>query len=245
LKVEIVSEVRADPMIVCRLSTSSFRATRAGGEPSVLNRELLRRPLMRHHDVLACDGTATRVVIRLWFRRGVHAAHIGWLLQAVGGLGRLLGMGRLLAETAAREEFVGGPGGWMLTATRYLSAAVFVSFGAGKFLNHASETTSFETYGLPWPGLFAGAIGVLELAGGVLLLTGLLTRFVAFLLAGDMIGAIIVSGLLHGETVSLTLAPILLAAMVPLVLLGPGRFALESRLAGYGHQAHRPDATGE
>jgi len=77
--------------------------------------------------------------------------------------------------------------------------------------------------------VFTDAIGVLELAGGVLLAVGLATRAVAVLLAGDMIGAIVVSGLLRGETVSLTLAPTLLVAMVVLFVLGPGRLALDAR----------------
>jgi uncharacterized membrane protein YphA (DoxX/SURF4 family) len=57
---------------------------------------------------------------------------------------------------------------------------------------------------------------------------GLATRAVGVLLAVDMIGAIVVSGLLRGETVSLTLAPALLVAMVVLVVLGPGHLSLDA-----------------
>jgi putative oxidoreductase len=119
--------------------------------------------------------------------------------------------------------------GWMLTLARWSSGAVFLVFGAGKFVDHASEASSFRTYGLPSPDLFADAIGVLELVGGVMLAAGLATRAVAALLAGDMVGAIIVSGLLRGETVSLTLAPALLVAMAVLLVLGPGRLSLDAR----------------
>jgi len=108
---------------------------------------------------------------------------------------------------------------------------VSVAFGAGKFLNHASETSSFRAYGLPSPSLFAGAIGVLEIVGGVLLIGGLLTRLTALLLAGDMVAAIILSGILHGQAISLTLAPLLLLAMVVLAVLGPGRISLDARRA--------------
>src|ERR1700730_6236235 len=79
--------------------------------------------------------------------------------------------------------------GWALSDARRTSGAVVLRFGAGKFVNHASEASSFRTYGLPWPNVFTGAIGVLELAGGVLLAVGLATRAVSLLLAGDMIGA--------------------------------------------------------
>jgi len=132
--------------------------------------------------------------------------------------------------------------GWALTATRCASGVVFLAFGAGKFLNHASEASSFRTYGLPWPNLFTDAIGVLELVGGLLLAAGLATRLVAVLLAGDMVGAIVVSGLLRGETVSLTLAPALLMATVVLVVLGPGRLSLDAQLLARSSRDRRPTA---
>ncbi len=117
----------------------------------------------------------------------------------------------------------------MLTLTRVVAGAIFVVFGAGKFINHASELSSFQSYGLPWPAGLVYVIGVLELAGGLLLIMGLFTRPAALLLAGDMVGAIAVSGIGRGETISLTLAPALLLATVTLVLLGPGRAAAVRR----------------
>ena len=97
---------------------------------------------------------------------------------------------------------------------------MFVIFGAGKFVNHASELASFRLYDLPAPEEFVYAIGALELAGGLLLAAGRWVRPVALLLAGDMLGAIVVSGIGRGEIISLTLAPVLLLAM--LFLLRPG-----------------------
>jgi putative oxidoreductase len=145
-------------------------------------------------------------------------------------LARLASPGRLSARRA----------GWALTILRWASGAVFLTFGAGKFVNHASETSSFHTYGLPWPNAFTGAIGVLELTGGVLLVVGLATRPVAVLLAADMVGAIVVSGILHSETVSLTLAPALLVAMTALLALGPGRLSLDAELSARRSGARRP-----
>jgi putative oxidoreductase len=137
---------------------------------------------------------------------------------------------RALAHLSSPGALSSRRAGWLLTATRFACAAVFLAFGAGKFVNHASEASSFQTYGLPWPNLFTDAIGVLELVGGLLLAAGLATRLVAALLAGDMVGAIVVSGLVRGETISLTLAPALLVATVVLVVLGPGRLALDTEL---------------
>jgi putative oxidoreductase len=100
---------------------------------------------------------------------------------------------------------------------------VFVSFGAAKFANHASELASFEKYGLPLPDAFVYAIGALELVGGVLLASGRLVRLAALALALDMVGAIVVSGIGRGEDVSLTLAPAMLVSMILLIRFGGGR----------------------
>ncbi|MGA2928086.1 MAG: DoxX family protein, partial [Solirubrobacteraceae bacterium] len=118
-----------------------------------------------------------------------------------------------------------------LLALRVLAGGVFVAFGVGKFVNHASELASFKTHGLPLPGVFVIVIGVIELAGGALLIAGLLVRPAALVLAGDMVGAIVVSGIAKGEVISLTLAPVELIAMAVLLWTGPGRCALAGRRA--------------
>lgn len=114
---------------------------------------------------------------------------------------------------------------------RWLSGAVFVVFGFGKFVAHGDEVESFESYGLPAPEAFVYLVGALEIGVGALLLAGLLTRLVALVLAGNMVGAIVASGIGAGEVLpSLTLAPALLAAMLFLLWVGPGEHALDGRL---------------
>ena len=112
-----------------------------------------------------------------------------------------------------------------IALARVAAAAVFIVFGVGKFTAYDSELASFKTYGLPWPEAFVYAIGALEIAGGLLLLTGrpLAVRLAALALAGDMVGAIAVSGVKEGEVISLTLAPALLVTMFVLLRAGPGR----------------------
>jgi putative oxidoreductase len=114
----------------------------------------------------------------------------------------------------------------LLLAVRLLAGGVFVVFGVGKFLDHASELSSFKSYDLPAPEVFVVVIGVIEVAGGALLIAGLFTRPAALILAGDMIGAIVVSGIAKGEVVSLSLAPAELVAMLALLRLGPGAYSL-------------------
>jgi putative oxidoreductase len=113
-----------------------------------------------------------------------------------------------------------------LLVLRLLSGGGFVVFGLGKFVNHASELASFETYGLPAPQIFVVVIGLVELVGGLFLMAGFLTRPAALVLAGDMAGAIVVSGIARGEIISLTLAPAELVAMLVLLWTGSGARAV-------------------
>jgi putative oxidoreductase len=74
-------------------------------------------------------------------------------------------------------------------------------------------------------------VGGIEIGGGLLLIMGLLTRLAALALAADMIGAIVISGLGRWELVSLTLAPLLLAAMISVIRLDAGYWSLDRRSA--------------
>src|SRR5215468_3035823 len=137
-----------------------------------------------------------------------------------------------------------GTGPKLLTGARWVAAIIFVSFGATKFANHGAELASFRHYPLPAPGFVVYLAGVVEVAGGLLLAAGLVTRLAALALAGDMIGAIVVSGLARGEVISLTLAPVLLVAMIILIRSGGGRWSVDNQIAAHLSQAEqaRPGA---
>lgn len=120
----------------------------------------------------------------------------------------------------------------MPTVVRTAAGLVFVLFGLGKFFAHAEETHAFERYGLPAPEAFVYLVGSVEVLGGVLLIAGLLIRPAALALAATMVGAIVVSGIGEGEVVpSLTLAPLLLVAMLYLLWVGRGEPLLSRRPA--------------
>ena len=101
--------------------------------------------------------------------------------------------------------------------TRIAPAGVFLLFGADEFVNHARNVGAFTLYGLPDPSAFSYAIGSLEIIGALALLSGIALLPAAVALAGDMVGAIVVSGIAHGCLVSLTLAPAMLVAMLTLI----------------------------
>jgi putative oxidoreductase len=104
-----------------------------------------------------------------------------------------------------------------MAVARIAAGLVFLAFGVAKFANHATELDAFRAYGLPLPEAFVYAVGVVEVVGGLLLILGLATRLSALVLAADMVGAIVVSGIKEGEPISLTLAPILLVVMLLLL----------------------------
>jgi putative oxidoreductase len=132
------------------------------------------------------------------------------------------------------------PAGRWAAVTRWSAGIIFLIFGAGKFSDHAAELASFRHYPLPAPDAFVYLVGVIEIGGGLLLIVGLLTRLAALALAADMIGAIVISGLARWELVSLTLAPLLLVAMIGLIRFGAGPWSLDRRLARKSRQPPAP-----
>ncbi len=112
-------------------------------------------------------------------------------------------------------------------AARVAAGAVFLGFSLGKFVRHGAEAAALDRYGLPFPDAFTYAVGVVELAGGAMLVLGLGTRLAAVALACDMIGAITTAGRIEGGPVHLGLAPVLLAIMLLVLWAGPGTRSLD------------------
>jgi putative oxidoreductase len=71
---------------------------------------------------------------------------------------------------------------WMLSILRIVSALLFMQHGAQKLFGFLAPVQA------PSPPLFSlmGVAGALEFFGGLLLVLGLFTRPVAFLLSGEM-----------------------------------------------------------
>lgn len=68
----------------------------------------------------------------------------------------------------------------MLSVLRIMTALIFLAHGSQKLLNFPASDFSPVAFTLPW------IAGVLELFGGALLVAGLFTRPVAFVLSGLM-----------------------------------------------------------
>ncbi|GHD05911.1 DoxX family protein [Zhihengliuella salsuginis] len=114
---------------------------------------------------------------------------------------------------------------------------LFLAHGWQKFNEFTIPGTvgAFTDMGVPAAAAVAPVIASLELAGGALLILGLLTRPVAILLTVNMAAAIILVHAGAGVFVAnggyeLVLA--LGAATLALFLVGPGRISLDAALFG-------------
>ncbi len=112
-----------------------------------------------------------------------------------------------------------------LVMIRLALGILFFSHGFFKFSDGIENTVAFfETIGLS--GFLAYVVGIIELAGGVLMILGLGTRIVSVLFAIILIGALLTvkrsTGMLGGYELDLAL----LAMSISLMLGGGGPFSL-------------------
>jgi uncharacterized membrane protein YphA (DoxX/SURF4 family) len=120
------------------------------------------------------------------------------------------------------DELIGGQR--MSAHVAVVAGVIFFFAGMVKFVFHHWELHAFRAFGLPSPSALEILAGVLEVAGGILLVLRRWVAPVAALLAATMVVAIAASGIGHGDVIpSLTLAPALLIAMVYLLARGLGR----------------------
>lgn len=122
-----------------------------------------------------------------------------------------------------------------LLAVRLYWGWQFAQTGWGKMHNIAKITAFFTTLNIPFPALNAHFIAGLEFFGGILLILGLGTRVVGFLLAANMFVAYWTAD--HDALVSIFSDPgkfyvadpftFLLASLIVLIF-GPGLLSLDT-----------------
>ncbi|MEV4988834.1 DoxX family protein [Pseudarthrobacter sp. LMD1-1-1.1] len=124
-----------------------------------------------------------------------------------------------------------------LAALRIILGFLFAAHGWQKFNEWtiAGTQASFAKMGIPAADVMAPAIAVLELAGGIALILGILTRVVAALLVLDMLGALFLVHAPAGVFAAnggYELVLLLAAASFALALTGAGRLSLDRALFG-------------
>ncbi len=122
-----------------------------------------------------------------------------------------------------------------IAVLRVVIGAIFAIHGAQKVFvfGVGGVIAMFGKSGLPAPALLGTLACLLELLGGLSLLTGLLTRLGALAIAVDMVGAIVLVHLRHGffAPMGFEYPLALLAASVALAFTGPGAWAIDLALA--------------
>ncbi|GCE13679.1 DoxX family protein [Tengunoibacter tsumagoiensis] len=109
---------------------------------------------------------------------------------------------------------------------RLMLAIIFLVHGVMKFQHLAGTAQFFEHIGIPAPVLMVPTIGLLEIIGGIALLLGIGSRIFAFLLAVDMLVAILTAKILLGFYNGYEYEVLLIACLISLVLSGPGTLSL-------------------
>jgi putative oxidoreductase len=119
---------------------------------------------------------------------------------------------------------------WGLTVLRAVVGIVFVMHGYQKVhVFHVQGVTGMLSHlGIPLPAVFAVILTVVELVGGILLITGLATRIPSVLFAIDMLVALVTVHMKHGffaQTGGIELPLTLLGAVICLAISGGGAFS--------------------
>ena len=115
-----------------------------------------------------------------------------------------------------------------LALGRVLLSLIFIVAGAEKIFNYAGSQQYMESAGLP--GILLPAAIVLELGGGLAILAGFMTRWVALALAVFSLATAVLFHLDFGnqmQTIMLMKNLAIAGGFLALAAAGPGAFALD------------------
>ncbi len=120
-----------------------------------------------------------------------------------------------------------------LLVLRVAVAVVFIAHGCIKLfvMGHDGVTGFFSQLGIPFPGLAAWGVALLEFGGGLALAAGLFTRPLALLFVADMLGAIFLAVLPKGFVGGYELEFLLACSALTLAFAGGGAYSVDARLA--------------
>jgi uncharacterized membrane protein YphA (DoxX/SURF4 family) len=126
------------------------------------------------------------------------------------------------------KRVVGVHPDWGITVVRLMTGLLFAIHGYQKFAGGIGGVAAFFTKAaIPFPGLMAPFIAILELVGGILLILGVATRVVACLFALEMLVTTLWVKIPGQGWNASDLDRMLLVACVLFVLAGPGAAALD------------------
>ena len=119
---------------------------------------------------------------------------------------------------------------------RVVLGGLFVWHGINKFdVGIDMIKNMFTMWGVPAPGLTAPLTAIIEIGAGTMLVFGVATRMVAMPLSVVMIGALIYVkqdlGIISSQPMpGAELDLVMLAGLIALVILGPGRISVDDKI---------------
>ncbi len=120
---------------------------------------------------------------------------------------------------------------WGIAVLRIAAGIVFLAHGAQKLFvfGFAGVEASFAHLGIPMPAILGPFVTLLEFVGGIALVAGLMTRWVAILFAIEMAVAVLKVHLANGFFLpqGFEFAFTMFSLSVALALAGPGPAALD------------------
>jgi putative oxidoreductase len=161
-----------------------------------------------------------------------HGMRCGWTIPKRSFMSKLV---RLYLRFAAAVSSLRSP---MLLAVRLYWGFQFAQTGWGKLYNLPKITEFFASLNIPFPGANAHFVSGLEFIGGILLMLGLGSRIIGFLLAGKMLVAYWTAD--HEALASIFSDPgkfyaadpyTFLFASLMVLIFGPGLFAVDALIA--------------
>ena len=150
--------------------------------------------------------------------------------------------------------------GWFLKAANFLQSPLLLAIrlywgwqfwqaGYGKLTNIAQAIENFTNMGVPAPAFNAHFIGLLEAAGGVLLILGLGSRLIALPLTINMLTAFVIAdrealhSIFSDPDKFYAAAPYtFLFASLLILVFGPGWLSLDTLIAWYRAKRQKPAA---
>lgn len=120
-----------------------------------------------------------------------------------------------------------------LLVLRIALAATLLYHGIPKALDYSATLDGFNAMGIPAPALSLAFATIVEIAGGVLILVGVLTEIVGLLVVIEMLGAIVTVHWANGfdfTKVGWEHPFTILMVALALVLAGPGAYSAGRRM---------------
>jgi putative oxidoreductase len=122
-----------------------------------------------------------------------------------------------------------------LLLVRLCVGSIFIQTGAAKLMDFGNTVSFFASLGIPHPTLNAAVASSMELAGGILLVVGLMTRLATIPLSAIMLVAIVTAQLqeLEGLSDLIRLQEVdYLLFFAVLLFAGAGKFSIDRWIRG-------------